>query len=69
VSGGRTLRSAALSLAVLAGAWAGWGLLGEAVARLGLARFDPLARVALGFAALTALEAALARLNPPSDPH
>lgn len=63
------LRSAALSLAVLAGAWAGWEMLGDGVALLGLSRFDPLARVVLAFAALTALEAALARLHPPADPH
>ncbi len=64
----RALASAAVALAVLGGAWAGWGLLGDAVARLGLSRFDPLARLVLGFAALSALEAVLARLLPPADP-
>ncbi len=58
---------AAITAATLAAAWFGWEALGTLVWRVGLGGVDPVARVALGFAALSGVEAVLHRLRrPPS---
>lgn len=63
------LLSAALTSGVIAAAVLLWNPMGDAVRWLGLAAFEPLARVLLLFAFLGAVEAALARLVPPGDRH
>lgn len=63
------IRAAALSAAMLAAAWLGWERLGWAAAAVGLGWLDPLGRIAVGFAALSAIDRLLVLLLPPPDPH
>lgn len=63
----RAALSAAVTMAVLAAAWFGWGRLGTIGGLLGLGWLEPLPQAAGAIAALSLLDVVLSRFSPSPD--